>query len=88
MQKDNRNNSILFFSKSIYSVRGRQRVRRERRLASQRPPLSPEERHLQEQYHFVSNYESLLIGIAIITNCFYYFQSKVHIQIFYRNQTI
>ena len=28
-------------------VRGRQRVRRERRLANQRTPLSPEERHLQ-----------------------------------------
>merc|ERR1711953_126631 len=38
---------LLLTALAVVTVRGRQRVRRERRLASQRPPLSPEERHLQ-----------------------------------------
>jgi len=38
---------LLLTALAVVTVRGRQRVRRERRLANQRPPLSPEERHLQ-----------------------------------------
>jgi hypothetical protein len=38
---------LLLTALAVITVRGRQRVRRERRLANQRTPLSPEERHLQ-----------------------------------------
>nr|AAS21421.1 Alzheimer's disease amyloid A4 protein-like protein [Oikopleura dioica] len=38
---------LLLTALAAITVRGRQRVRRERRLANQRTPLSPEERHLQ-----------------------------------------
>ena len=47
------NNETVNSSSSLnlpYVVRGRQRVRRERRLANQRTPLSPEERHLQVHF--------------------------------------
>lgn len=38
---------LLLTALAVITVRGRQRVRRERRMANQRTPLSPEERHLQ-----------------------------------------
>jgi len=50
-EKKIRTSSRIHISSGFYNfllVRGRQRVRRERRLANQRTPLSPEERHLQE----------------------------------------
>ena len=58
-----------------FLVRGRQRVRRERRLANQRTPLSPEERHLQEGF---KTYSSQCIKVYRLQNIkMNFFTSKI-----------